>query len=187
MHASSICSEEIRSWLIFFLLVSNMILYPWKSSSFKELYLISDVLFFSRSVMPDSLLPYGLQHARLPCPSLSPEVCSDSCPLSQWCHPTISSSVTLFSSCPKAFPALVFPNKSAFHIRWPKYWSFSFSTSPSNEHSGLISRMDWFDLLAVQGSLKTLLQHYSSKASILPCSAFLMVNSHIHGWLLEKP
>ena len=68
MHASSICSEEIRSWLIFFFLVSNMILYPWKSSSFKELYLISDVLLFNRSVMPDSLLPYGLQHARLPCP-----------------------------------------------------------------------------------------------------------------------
>ena len=70
----------------------------------------------------------------------------------------------------------VFSNESVLHIRWPKYWSFSFSISPSNEYSGLISfRMDWFDLLAVQGMLKSLLQHHSSKASILWCSAFFMV------------
>ena len=74
------------------------------------------------------------------------------------------------------FPSIrVFSNKSALHIRWPKYWSFSFSISPSNEYSGLISfRMDWFDLLAVQGTLKNLLQHYNSKASVLRCLAFLM-------------
>ena len=78
---------------------------------------------------------------------------------------------------PSIFPSIrVFPNESVLHIRWPKYWSFSFNISPSNEYSGLISfRMDWFDLLAVQGTLKSLLQHHSSKASILQCSAFFIV------------
>ena len=78
---------------------------------------------------------------------------------------------------PSIFPSIrVFSNESAFHIRWPKYWSFSFKISPSNDDSGLISfRMDWLDLLAVQGTLKTLLQHHSSKASILWCSAFFIV------------
>ena len=93
----------------------------------------------------------------------------NSFPSSWWCHPTISSSVVPFSS----FPSIrVFSNESVLHIRQPKYWSFSF-ISPSNEHSEPISfRMDWFDLLAVQGTLKSLLQHHSSKASILRCSAF---------------
>ena len=82
----------------------------------------------------------------------------------------------------------VFFNESVLRIRWPNYWNFSFSISPSNEYSGLISyRMDWFDLLAVQGTLKSLLQHHSSKASILQCSAFFIAHSHIHTWLLEKP
>ena len=85
------------------------------------------------------------------------------------CHP--------FLLLPSIFPSIrVFSNESALHIRWPKYWSFSFKISPSNEHPGLISfRMDWLDLLAVQGTLKSLLQHHSSKASILRCSAFLIV------------
>ena len=85
---------------------------------------------------------------------------------------------------PSIFPSIrVFSNESALHIRWPKYWSFSFNISPSNEHTGLISfRMDWLDLLAVQGTLKSLLQHHSSKASILLCSAFFIV----HMWLLEN-
>ena len=83
----------------------------------------------------------------------------------------------LFLLLPSVFPSIrVFSNESALHIRWPKYWSFSFSISPSNEYSGLISfRVDWFGLLAVQGTLKSLLQHYSSKASILQCSAFFTV------------
>ena len=81
----------------------------------------------------------------------------------------------------------VFSNESALRVWWPKYWSFSFSISPSNEYSGLISfRMDWFDLLTVQGTLKSLLQHHSSKASIFQHSAFFMSNSHIRTWLLEK-
>ena len=90
------------------------------------------------------------------------------CPLSQWCQSTITPSKPLLL-LPFIFPSIrVFPNESVLHIRWPKYWSFSFNISPSNEHSGLISfRTDWFDLLAVQGTLKSLLQHHSSKASIL--------------------
>ena len=131
---------------------------------------------FSRSVMSDSLQPHGLQHTRLPCPSPTPRDYSNSCPLCWWCHPTISSSVIPFSSCPQPFPASEsFQRKrlTALRIRWPKYWSFSFSISPSNENSGLISfRMDWLDLLAVQGTLKSLLQHHSLKASILWGSAF---------------
>ena len=82
----------------------------------------------------------------------------------------------------------VFSNESTFHMRWPKYWSFSFSIIPSKEIPGLICfRMDWLDLLAVQRALKSLLQHHSSKASILRRSAFLKFNSHIHTWPLEKP
>ena len=117
----------------------------------------------------------GLQHASLSCPSLSLGVCSDSCPLIWWCHPTISSSATPFSFLPSIFPSIrVFSTESAFHIRWPKYWSFSFSISPSNEYSGLISfRTDRFDL-AAQGTLWCLLQHHNSKASVLWCSAFFM-------------
>ena len=90
---------------------------------------------------------------------------------------------------PSIFPSLrVFSNESVLRIRWPKYWSFSFSISPSNEYSGLISfRMDWLDLLAVQGILKSLLQHHSSKASVLQCSALLMVQiSHSYRPLSEK-
>ena len=99
------------------------------------------------------LWPHGPQHARFLCPSLSPGACSNSCPFSWWCHPTISSSVTL-CSCPQYFPASrVFSNELALSIRWPKYWSFSIN--PSNEHSGLFSfRIDWLDLLSVHGTLK---------------------------------
>ena len=100
---------------------------------------------------------HGLQHARPPCPSPTPGACWNSWPLSWWCHPTISSSAVPFSSCLQSFPASgSFPMESVLHIRWPMFWSFNFSISPSNEHSGLISfRMDWLDLLAVQGTLKS--------------------------------
>ena len=115
------------------------------------------------------------QHSRPPCPSPSPGVHSDSCPSSRWCHPAISSSVVPFSSCPQSLPASGSFQMSQFFIRWPKYWSLSFSISPSNEYSGLISfRVDRFDL-AVQGTLKSLLQHHSSKASSIWHSAFFMV------------
>ena len=116
--------------------------------------------------MSDSLRPHGLQQVRLPCPSLPPGICSNSCPLSQWCHPITPCSVILL---PWIFPSnRVFSNKSALHIWWPKYWSFNFSISPSNEYSGWISfRTDRFDLLVVQGTLKSLLQHHKLKPSIL--------------------
>ena len=124
-------------------------------------------------VMSDSLLPHGLQHARPPCPSPTPRACSNSCPLSQWCHPTILSSVVPFFSCLQSFPA---SGSFPACIRWPKYQSFSFSISSSNEQSRLIPfRMGWFDLLAVQGTLKSLLHHHSSKALILWRSVFFMV------------
>ena len=97
--------------------------------------------------------------------------------MSQWYHLTISCSVIPFSSCPQSFPTSgFFSNESALRIRLSKYWSFSFNISPSNEHPGLISfRMDWLDLLALQRTLKSLLQHHSSKASILQCSDFFIV------------
>ena len=131
---------------------------------------------FSHSVVTNSLQPHGRQHSRPLSPSPTPRGYSNSCPLSQ-CHPTISPSVIPFSSCHQSFLASgSFKNESALRIRWPKYWSFSFSISLSNEHPRLISfRMDWLDLLAVQGALKCLLQHHSSKASILQHSAFFIV------------
>ena len=117
--------------------------------------------------MSDSFWPHGLQQASLLCPSPTSRTCSNSCPSSWWCHPTTSSSVVPFSSHLQSFVASVFFSKSFLPIRWPKYWSFSFSISPFNEYSGLITfRMDWLDLLAVQGTLKSLIQHHSSKASI---------------------
>ena len=117
------------------------------------------------------------------CPSSTPRTFSNSCPLGRWFHPTISSSVVPFSSCPQIPPSIrVFSNESTLHMRWPEYWSFSFNISLSNEHTGLISfRMDWLDLLAVQGTLKSLLQHHSSKASILCHSAYFIVQlSHLY-------
>ena len=137
---------------------------------------------FRCSVVSNSLQPHGLYHASPLCPSPTPRVYSNSCSLSQWCHPTISSSVLPFSFCLQSFPASgSFPKESVLCIRWPKYWSFSFSPSPSNEYSGLISfRNDWFDPLVVQGTLKNV-QHHSSKASVLQRSVFFMVQlSHLH-------
>ena len=113
---------------------------------------------FSHSVVSDSLRPHESQHARPPCPSPSPGVHSHSRPLSQWCHPAGHPLLLL----PPIPPSIrVSSNESTLCMRWPKYWSFSFSISPSSEHSGLISfRMDWLDLLAVRGTLKSFLQHH---------------------------
>ena len=127
--------------------------------------------------MSDSLWTHGLQRTRPPCPSPIPGIYPNSCPFIWWCHPTISSSVVPFSSCPQSFPASgSFPRSQFFTSGWPKYWSFSFSISPSNEYSGMISfRMDWLDLLALQGTVNSLLQHHSSKAPIFWCSAFFII------------
>ena len=133
--------------------------------------------------MSNFLQPNGLQHTRTSCPSLFPRVCSDSCLIESvmpsnhfiLCRPLL---------LPSVFPSIrVFSSESVIHIRKPKYLSFSFSISPSNEYSGLISfRNDWFDLLAVQGTLKSLFQHHNLKASSLWCSAFFMVQ-HSHPYM----
>ena len=118
--------------------------------------------------MSNSLKPMYLQHARLLCPSLSPGVCSNSCPFSQWCYLTISSSATCFLLPPSIFPSIRIFSNAVLPIWWPKYWSFNFSISPSNEYSGLISfRIDWFDLPTVQGTRKSILQHHNLKAPVL--------------------
>ena len=134
--------------------------------------------------MSHSLQPRGLQHFSLLCPPLSPGVCSDACPLSQWCHSTISSFVIHFSCF--LFPSIrVFSKESALCIRWPKYCSFSIS--PCSEYSGLISfRIDWDFDLAVQGSLKSLLNTTIQKHQFFGTQPSSWSNSHIHTWLLEK-
>ena len=125
--------------------------------------------------MSNSLRPHEAQHARPPGPSPIPRVYSNACPSSRWCHPTILCCPLLL--LPSIFPSIrVFSNESVLCIRWPNYWHFSFSISPSKEHPGLISfKMDWLDLLEVQGTHKSLLQHHSLKASIHLCSAFSTV------------
>ena len=123
---------------------------------------------FNRSVVSDSLWPDELQHARPSCPSPTPGVHSDSRPSSWWCHLILCHPLLLLPPMPPSIR--VFSSESTLRMRWPEYQSFSFSIIPSKEHPGLISfSMDWLDLLAVQGTLKSLLQHHSSKASILWC------------------
>ena len=109
------------------------------------------ILLFTHLVVSNSLRPHGLQLTRLPCPSPSSGACWNSCPVSWWCHPTISSSVTPLLLLPSIFPSFrVFSSELALCIKWPNYWNFSFNISPSSEYSGLISfRMDWLNLLAV--------------------------------------
>ena len=129
---------------------------------------------FSCSVMSYSSRPHESQHARPPCPSPTPGVHSDSRPSSQWFHLIVCRPLLLLPPIPPSIG--VFSNESTLCMRWPKYWSFSFSIIPSKEIPGLISfRMDWLDLLAVQGTLKSLLQHHNSKASIHRRSAFFTV------------
>ena len=131
----------------------------------------------SPSVGSYFLWPHGLQHARLPCPSLSPRACLNACPLSRWCHPTISSSIVLFSSCLQSFPAPgFFPMNQFFPSDGQNIGASASEISPSNEYLRPISFIiDWFDLLAVQWTLESLLQHHSSKPSILQRSAFFIV------------
>ena len=136
--------------------------------SWNCLTIVFFVCLVSRSVMSNSLPPQGLQHARLPCPSLSPGLYTNSVSIE------LVMTSNHFILClplllPSIFPRIrVLSNESVHLMRWPKYWSFSFSISPSHEYSGLTSfRIDWFDLLVDQGTLKSLLQHHNSKASIL--------------------
>ena len=145
--------------------------------------------------MSDFLLPYELQHARLLCPSLSPIVCSNSCPLNHWCHP-INSSCHPISSYPQSFPASgSFPMSrkwvvAILHIRYPKYWSFNFSISPSNGYSGLISfRIDWFylPLCPRESQESSLVLQFESISSLALGLWHLWSSSHTHTCLLEKP
>ena len=157
-------------WLHWVLLASHRI-FHLRSSLWGLQF--SSVHLLSRA---DSLRPHEPQHTRPPCLSPNPRAYLNSCPLS---HDAIQPSHPLSSPFPLApIPPIfrVFSNELTLPMRWPKYWSFSFSISPSKEHPGLISfRMDWLDLLAIQGTLKSLLQHHSSKASILRRSAFFRV------------
>ena len=164
----------------------GLFLFFWGTSIVLSIIAVPISVQFSYSVVSDSLQPHEPQHTRPPCHHQLPESTqthvhrvSDANHLIL-CHPLL-----LLSSI---FPSIrVFSKESALRIMWPKYWSFSFSISPSNEYSGLISfRTDWLDLLAVQRTLKSLLQYHSSKASVLQHSAFFMSNSHIHTRLLEK-
>ena len=157
-------------------LVAQLVKNPLTNWYLVEIVEFSSV-WFSRSVVSNTLWPHGLHHARFSCPSPSRRVCSNSCPSSWWCHPNISSSVIPFWPCLQSFPASgSFPMSQFFATGGQNVGVSASTMSPSNEYSGLVSfRIDWFDLLSVQGTLKGLLQHYSSKASILQCSAFFMV------------
>ena len=140
-------------------------------------------LVFSYSVVSNSLQLHGLKNARLLCPSLSCTVCSDSCPLNWWCHPTISSSVV------PSPPALnLSQHQGLFQcVRWPKYWSFSFSISPSNEYSGLISfRIDCLISLHSKGLSRVFFNHTVQKHQFFSAQLYLQFSSHIHPWLLKK-
>ena len=145
---------------------------------------IKYMLLFTCSVMPNSLPSHGLQHNRLPCPSPSPRVCSNSGPLSRWYYLTTSSSATLFDFWLQSFPeSRSFPMSMLFTLGGQ---SMSFNSSIST--SGLISfRIDRFDVLCIQGTPKSFLQHHSLKASVFGTQPSLWSNSHICTWLLEKP
>ena len=143
----------------------------------------------SCSVVSDSLQSHRLQHPRPLCPLPTPRIYSNSCPLSQWCHPTISSSVIPFSSHLKSFPESGSFSVIQFFVSGGQSTGVSASASVlPMKYSGLIFfRMDWLDILAVQGTLKSLLQHHSSKPSIFCAQLSSQSNFHIHTWPLEKP
>ena len=143
---------------------------------------------FSRSVVSDSLRPHESQHARPPCPSPTPGVQWDSRPLSQWCHPAISSSVVPFSSCPQSLPASEsFPMSQLF--AWGGQSTGVSALASFFQRTPRLNsfRMDWLDLLAVQGTLKSLLQHHSSKHQLFVIQPSSQSNSHIPTWPQEKP
>ena len=138
--------------------------------------------------MSNSLWPHEVQHVRFPCPSLSPWICSKLISIE-----SVIQCNYLILCCPllllpsKFHSSRVFSNESTLHIRWPNYWCFSFSTSPSNKYSEFISfRIDLFDLVAFQGPLKSLLQHNISKIRFFGAQPSLWSNSHINTWLLKK-
>ena len=146
LSVSSLLPPNLESFRVMQAFLSQSQTYGLNAHYFSKLfnlYAEFSSVQFNHSVMSDSLRPHESQHARHPCPSPTPGVHPDSHPSSQWCHPAISFSVVPVSSCSQSLPASVFSSESVLCIRWPKYWSFSISISPSNEYSGLISlRMD---------------------------------------------
>ena len=138
---------------------------------------------FSRSVVSGYLLTPWPQHTRLPCPSPNPQACLNSCPSGQWWHPNISFSVIPFSSCLQYFPLSVFSNEPVFRLRWPKYWSFSFNVSPSNEYSGLTGLTS----LQSKGLSSVFSNTTVQKHQFFSAQLSLWSNSYMHTWLLEKP
>ena len=183
-HKSGIRRESLRNChdvLQFACLIQKLIFTRKERTCLSMSSLFSSSVHFSQSVVSNCLWPHGLQHARLPCPP--PRVCSK-LKLIESVMPSNCLILCLpLLLLPSIFPSIrLFSSELPLFIRWPKYWSFSFSISPSNGYSGLISfRIDWFDLLAVQGTL-TILKHQSFSAQPSSWS-----NSHIHTWLLEKP
>ena len=175
MESSSQRGQQLWAWLLSpgvragYISLENM--------TSEELYSFDGCCCSVAQSCPTLCDPIDCKHIRLPCPSPPPGACSNSHPLNWWCHPTILSSVIPFFSCLHTFQASVsFLIKSVLCTMWPNYWNFSFSISPSSEFLGLISfRTDWFDILAVQGTLKSLLQHHNLKAPILQSSAFFIV------------
>ena len=161
----SIAFWKFKSWHISFFYWDTDLKPPYPES-----YRYISSVQFSGSVVSDSLQPHESQRTRPPCPSPTPRFYPNLCTSSRWCHLAISSSGIPFYSCPQSLPASVFSNESTLCMRWPKYWSFSFSISPFKEHPGLIFfRMDYLDLLAVQGTLKSspTLQFKSINSSVL--------------------
>ena len=157
--------KSLETWKLRFTEIGNI---------FLNINLLISVQF-SRSVVSNSLQSHESQHARPPCPSPTPGVHSDSRPLSQWCHPAISSSVVPFSSCPQSLPVSEsFPMSQLFKLGDQSIRA-SALVLPMNISALISFRIDWFDCLAIQGTLKSLLQHYSSKASVLRHSVFFMV------------
>ena len=149
--------------------------------------MIFSSVHFSHSVMSDSLPPRGLQHVRPPCPSPTLRACSNPCPLSIWCHPTVSSSVVLFL-LPSILPSVrVFPSDSVLQIRWPVYWSFSFSTSLSMNIQDL-SPSEWTGWISLQsnGLSRVFSNTTVQKHEFFSVQPSLWSNAHIHTWLLEK-
>ena len=144
---------------------------------------------FSCPLVSDSLRPHESQHARPPCPSPTARVHSNSRPSSPWCHPAISSSVIPFSSCPQSLPASEpFPMSPTLHMKWPEYWSFSFSIISSKEHPGLISfRMDWWISLQSKGLSRVFSNTTVQKHQFSAAQLSSQPNSHIHTWPLQKP
>ena len=140
-------------------ILTNVCMYVCITLTHTYIYISS--VQFSWTVVSNFLWPHELQHSRPPCPSPTPGVRGNPYPLSRWCHPTILSFVTPFSSSPTLLRIRIFSNELALPIRWLKYWSFSFGISPSKKYSRMTSfRIDWFDLFAVQGTLKSLLQRH---------------------------